>query len=56
MGTGELAVESGSAIHSCARLAAFPALLLMPLNSLVRTLNQTHFCRLQMPWEHPCLL
>lgn len=43
----------GSAVHSCTRLAAFPALLLMPLHSLVRTSNRMHFCRLQMPWEHP---
>lgn len=51
-----LAMGSGSAVHSCARLAASPALLLMPLHSLVRTSNRMHFCRLQMPWEHPCLL
>lgn len=59
LGQVSLAAGSGSAVHSCARLAASPALLLMPLHSPVRTSNGMHFCRLWMPREHPgspCLL
>lgn len=53
MGQVSLAAGSGSAIHSCTWLAASPALLLMPLHSLVRTSNGIRFAWLQMLWGHP---